>query len=61
MTNLFEVDKVTAPFAVVLLAFNGEAIGAPNKSVQVALSFEPCTIKLAAVAAKICVADNLST
>ena len=41
MTNLFELAKGTAPFTVTLFALSGEAIAAPNKFVQVELSFDP--------------------
>ncbi|CAB4757035.1 unannotated protein [freshwater metagenome] len=54
--NLFELVNETAPLTVVFVASAGAAIAAV-RSVQAVLSFEPCTFKLAAVAAKICVAE----
>ena len=41
MVNLFEFGIETPPFAVTFVAFNGDAIGAVNKFVHVASSFEP--------------------
>ena len=39
---------------MVFVALAGDAIAAVNKLVQLVLSFDPCTIKLLAVVAKIC-------
>ena len=56
MINLLELVNETAPLAVTFVASTGEAIAAV-RSFQVVLLLDPCTLKLAAVAANICVAD----
>ena len=56
IVNLLELDRETEPFAVRLVASKGEAIGAVNRFDHAKLLFEPCTIKLPAVVAKIWVA-----
>ena len=54
--NLLEFVKEIPPFTVTFVALAGNAIAAV-KSVQVELLFEPCTFKLAPVAANSSVAD----